>query len=268
MQTPRNIIATRLTVGVALLSLLFGAPGEAFASGRVSPKPYTQALANPGRLAKDHERDASRKPDQVFMYFEFKPGMDLLDVFTGGGYTTEYASWLVGKKGSVMAFNPAAFESYSKDEVAVRFKDNRLANVTRSVQDMNAVALPANKFDGAIMVQNYHDLYWVKDPNWPKVNAPALLAAIKDSLKPGAVFGIVDHAAAAGTGTSVAGTLHRIEKAAVIKDLEAAGFVFEGEAHFLSNPSDDHTKGVFDDSIRGKTDQFVLKFRKPKDKKK
>jgi predicted methyltransferase len=229
-------------------------------------KVYVAALTAKARLASDLERDTSRKPDAVFAYLGIQPGMQVLDVFSGGGYTTEYAAWLVGPTGHVTAFNPQPFEDYVKDEVATRFAAGRLPNVDRVVQalPLAADALTAARYDAAIMVQNYHDVYWVHEPNWKKVDGPALLAAIKASLKPGAVFGVVDHAAAAGTGTSAAQTLHRIEKAALIADFKTAGFVLDGESPVLANPADDHSKSVFDDSIRGKTDQFVLRFRKPR----
>lgn len=230
---------------------------------KVDPQVFANALAAPARLAKDRERDANRKPEAVFAFFGIAPGMKVLDVVSGGGYMTEYASWVVGPLGHVTAFNPKAFEGYVKDEVAVRYADGRLTNVTTVWQDMAAFSVPPNSFDAAIMVQNYHDMYWVEPKyGWTKVDAPKVLATIRASLKPNGVFGIVDHAAVAGSGIGAAQTLHRIEQAAVIADVTAAGFVLEASSTVLANPADDHTKSVFDESIRGKTDQFVLKFRK------
>ena len=240
------------------------------ACGATAAKPapdavYAAALVAPQRFAKDRERDAARKPDQVFKFFGVRPGMAVLDVIAGGGYMTEYASWLVGPQGRITAFNPKAFEGYVKDEATARYAGGRLGNVALVWQDMAAFSVPPASFDAAIMVQNYHDVYWVQDKmGWTKVDGPKLLATIKAALKPGGALGIVDHAGAPGSGTAVAQTLHRIEKAALIKDLVAAGFVLEGESSVLANPADDHTKSVFDDAIRGKTDQFVLRFRKPR----
>jgi len=259
METIRDLICAL----IALLMTLFGAPAEA-KPAVVPTEAYAAALVSPARFAADKERDAARKPDQVFRFLGIAPGMAVLDVISGGGYMTEYASALVGPKGRVTAFNPKAFEGYVKDDVAARYTPGRLANVTTLWQAMNELSVPAASFDAAIMVQNYHDVYWINDKiGWTKVDGPKMLAAIKAGLKPGGVFGIVDHAAVAGSGTSTGQTLHRIEKSAVIKDLEAAGFVYEGESPVLANPADDHTKGVFDPAIRGKTDQFTLKFRKP-----
>ena len=250
---------------IALMMTLFGAPADA-KPAPTDAKVYAAALASPDRFAKDKERDAARKPDQVLRFLGVTPGMAVLDVIAGGGYMTEYASALVGPTGRVTAFNPKAFEGYVKDDVTERYAGDRLKNVTQLWQPMAEFSAPAASFDAAMMVQNYHDVYWVNEKiGWTKVDGPRMLAAIKAALKPGGVFGIVDHAAAPGAGTAVGQTLHRIEKSAVIKDLEAAGFKYEGESPVLANPADDHTKSVFDPSIRGQTDQFVLKFRKMKD---
>lgn len=230
---------------------------------KVDPQVYADALAAPARLASDRARDANRKPEAVFAFLQVKPGTAVLDVISGGGYMTEYASWLVGPRGSVTAFNPKAFEGYVKDEVAVRYAGGRLGNVSTVWQDMAAFSVPPNSFDAAIMVQNYHDVYWVEPKlGWTKVDGPKMLATIRAALKPGGVLGIVDHAAVAGSGIGAAQTLHRIEQSAVVADITAAGFEFEASSTVLANPADDHTKSVFDDAIRGKTDQFVLRFRK------
>jgi len=117
------------------------------------------------------------------------------------------------------------------------------------------------KLDIAWTSQNYHDLHdkFFGPPDIATVNK-----AIYDSLKPGGVFIVLDHAAQAGSGLRDTDTLHRIDEAAVRKEVEAAGFKLVGESNVLRNPEDDHSKKVFDPSIRGKTDQFILKFRKPR----
>jgi len=138
--------------------------------------------------------------------------------------------------------------------------DPAYANVVVSSQPINAPALPAG-LDAVFIRQNYHDLH-------DKFMGPADVAAFNRNvfaaLKPGGVYVVLDHGDAAGTGLKDTDTLHRIDVAAVKSEVLAAGFVLDGESAVLANPGDDHTKNVFDPSIRGKTDQFLLRFRKPK----
>jgi predicted methyltransferase len=132
------------------------------------------------------------------------------------------------------------------------------------VYSENGFTPPDGPVDIVWTAQNYHDLY---NPMGPSAGPPDLLPINKGifaALKPGGVYLIVDHSAPAGSGTADTKTLHRIDEAVVRRDVEAAGFVFEGASDVLRNPADPRTALVFDPSIKGKTDQFVLKFRKPK----
>lgn len=242
------------------LALALGLAALPAAAEPVDPKVYQDAQQNPARFPNDAARDAARKPAELMAFFGFRPGMSVLDVMSGGGFTTEYLSWLVGPQGHVTAYNPPAFESFVKDEVAARFGTGRLKNVERVVLPFAEFVPRAGAYDAVIIVQDYHDVYWVKEPVWPKVDGPRLLAAIWTALKDDGFVAIVDHHAVAGSGTSAAQTLHRIERSAVIKDFEAAGFRLAGESELLRNPADDRSRNVFDDAIRGRTDQFVLRF--------
>ncbi|HET6473472.1 MAG TPA: hypothetical protein VFG38_16630, partial [Pseudomonadales bacterium] len=136
-----------------------------------------------------------------------------------------------------------------------RIADNRLPNVT-AVAD-NDWGLAPDSVDLAFTALNYHDVINLKVDRGP------LLANIYKILKPGATFAVIDHAAEAGSGTRDVGTLHRVDEQVVMSEVKAAGFELVGESDLLRNPADNHTLAVFDPSIRGKTDCFVLKFRKP-----
>ena len=98
---------------------------------------------------------------------------------------------------------------------------------------------------------------------WSKIEVPKLHAELYKSLKPGGVLGVVDHYADAGSPRETGGTLHRIDPGIVIAELESVGFVLDDKGDLLRNMDDDHSKGVFDPSIRGNTDRFVLRFKKP-----
>jgi len=135
-----------------------------------------------------------------------------------------------------------------------------LPNAKALTGPMTALDLPDN-VDAVITVQNYHDMHLKP---FPVDTAAKANAEIFKSLKPGGVFLVVDHAAVAGSGIGAADSLHRIDVAAVKSEVEAAGFKLEAESPLLASAADPHTASVFDPSIRGKTDQFILKFRKPK----
>lgn len=225
---------------------------------------YATAQHHAARSDADRERDAQRKPAEVMQFFGIEPGMAVLDLFSGGGYFSELLSYVVGPEGSVTAHTNAAYLGFVGEEVAARYADERLPNVEVLVAENNELALTAARFDAVVIILAYHDIYYVNpEDGWPKIDGPALLAELRSAMKPGAVLGIVDHVAASGSPVDTGGTLHRIDPAIIRAELEAAGFEFEDEANFLRNPDDDHSKNVFDEAIRGRTDQVVLRFRNP-----
>lgn len=237
------------------------------AIGMLAPSALAQSgspLTDPGRPAEDVARDANRKPLDVIAFAGVKSGDRVIDFIPGGGYFTRILSGVVGPKGHVYATVPSVAADYqAKLTATIATFAQTHPNV--SVEIAKAGFAPA---DGPVDVfwtaQNYHDLY---NPTGPNSSPPSLLFINKTvfaALKPGGVYLIIDHDDAARAGTSHTKSLHRIEAAVVRKDVEAAGFVFEGESNLLRNPADPHTALVFDPSIRGHTDQFIYKFRKPK----
>ncbi len=238
------------------------APAATLRSGQVD---YRAALAAPGRLATDLEQDAQRKPAEVLEFFGVQPGMSVLDLYSGGGYFTELLAAVVGPMGRVVAHNNKAYLEGAGEELARRFADpQRLANVERLAAENNALELAPGQFDFVLLSAAYHDVYYVNEANdWPAIDGPKLLAELFAALKPGAVLGLIDHAAAPGSPAETGNTLHRIDAELVKRDFAAAGFVLEAESAVLRNPADDLGKGVFDPAVRGRTDRFVLRFRRP-----
>lgn len=241
---------------LAVLALSVG--GVAFAQ---VPANITKALADPARPAEDSARDAARHPGEVLAFAGVKPGDTVVDYIMGGGYFTRILSGAVGPTGVVYAYQPAEFIKFKST-----YGDN-LRNVTAALPNskpldgpMTALNLPDN-LDLVMTVQNYHDMHLKP---FPVDTAAKANAEIFQSLKPGGVYLIVDHAATAGSGLTAPDTQHRIDIAVVKSEVEAAGFKLEAESPLLANPADPRTANVFDPSIRGKTDQFILKFRKPK----
>jgi len=226
---------------------------------------YQDALASDARPEADAARDAGRKPAEVLAFLGIQPDMSVLDLFSGGGYYTEILSNVVGDSGHVVAHSNKAYLQFVGEEFVARYAGGRLPNVDILMAENNKLRLDANSFDAIFMGLSFHDTYWVNpDMGWQEFDRDQLNKTLFAALKPGGVLGVTDHYAAQGSGTAAVPELHRIDKAVVIADLEAAGFELEAESDILRNPDDDHSKGVFAPEIRGQTDRFVLRFWKPK----
>jgi predicted methyltransferase len=223
------------------------------------------AIDNTDRLPGDRDEDSWRKPDAVLSFLDVKPGMRVVDYLAGGGYYTEMLARIVGPQGQVIAYNNAPYLKYAADKPAQRYGEKRLPNVVQLTGTPEQAAFEPNSLDRALFVQSYHDLYWrAKDNSWPQTDPKKALAALAPALKSGAVVVVLDHVAKPGADPLVeVDVTHRIDPALVKRDFEAAGLKFEAESSAFANPDDDHTKPVFDESVRHKTDQFMYKFRKP-----
>ena len=241
-------------------------PAPAAAAAVVEPDVsiYAAAVASETRPEADRARDAGRNPEAVLAFFGIQPGDIVLEMWAGGGYYTELLAHVVGESGKVVAHANTPILQFSGEEHTMRHADNRLPNTEILLAENNELALEADSIDAATIVLNYHDLYWSSEEyGWVQIDVPVFLAELYKGIKPGGILGIVDHQAVSGSPPETGGTLHRIDSAIVIAELERAGFILEGESDVLANAEDDHTKSVFDPEIRGKTDRYVLRFRKP-----
>ena len=222
-------------------------------------------MAAPGRSADNVKLDATRKPAQVLQFLGLRPGMQVLDLFGGNRYWSEIMAPAVGPKGSVVVWEPSQF--YSPDAKAA-FAAFAAKNPNASIVStaFEAPVLPKNRFDFAILNDNYHDVYWQSDKyKIPKMEPAAFLKAVYDSMKPGGVIGVIDHVANPNSDTrATVEKLHRIDPNVVKADFKRAGFVLVGSSDILRNPADTHELLVFDPKIRGKTDRFIFKFKKPR----
>ncbi|MBU1375702.1 MAG: methyltransferase [Alphaproteobacteria bacterium] len=244
-----------MTAAVAALAL------TATVAQAAPPANVVAAMADKGRPAEEVARDAARKPGELLEFAGVKPGDKVVDLIMGGGYFTRLLSVAVGPKGQVIAYQPSEFiqfqAKYAEDQKKVA---GAYANVTALTSPLGALALP-DGVDLVLTVQNYHDLHLTP---FPKDTAAKVNAAVFKSLKPGGVYLIVDHVAVTGSGLEPPMKVHRIDPAIIKQEVEAAGFKFEADSPLLKDAADPHTASVFDPAIRGKTDQVVLKFRKPK----
>jgi predicted methyltransferase len=249
------------TIGPFGLAVAAGdPPAAAPAAGAIAA-----AIASPARPAADREQDAVRKPAEILAMLGAEPGMHVLDAFSAGGYYTELLSSLVGPKGEVVAYNNPPYANFAAKGIASRYADNRLPNVRQVTAEVDELELAPRSLDAALFVMSYHDMYWrPADGSWARTDPMQMLRKLHAAMKVGGVVVVQDHVAAPGGDVAeVVDKLHRIDPAIVRRDFKAAGFALEAESDVLAHPDDDHTLGVFDPKIRGRTDQFVMKFRRP-----
>ena len=223
------------------------------------------AFTSKDRPQADLAQDEQRQSRAVLAFLGVKPGMRVIDVFAAGGYNTELLARTVGVKGQVIAYNNPAYAEFAAKGIAGRYADERLGNVRQLTAEVDELQLPPGSLDAALFVMSYHDTYWrPENGSFDRTRPDDLLARIHKALKPGGVVVVQDHVANPGGDPDVvAGKLHRIDPAIVRRDFERAGFVFDGSSELLRHPADDHTQLVFDEAVRGRTDQFVYRFRKP-----
>jgi len=249
---------------VALLALALPAVGLAQSSnlhsGAITAE-VASAVKDPARQA-DQALDARRKVAQIMTFAEVKPGQKVLELIPGSGYFTRVFSVLVGPQGHVYTVWPneaAKFSAENFTKLTALAAQPHYANISLLQQPAADLSAP-EPVDLVFTSQNYHDY---PDDFMGKVDPLALDRQAFAALKPGGLFVVIDHVAPAGSGMADTGTLHRIDPAIVKQQVQAAGFVFDGESNALRNPADPHTAKVFDKSIRGHTDQFIYRFRKP-----
>jgi predicted methyltransferase len=243
---------------IVLMAVLALPIGSAIADeGRM----LADELANaPGRSDEDKARDAQRKPDQVLTFLGIRAGDTVLDIWASGGWYTEVLSIAVGPEGKVYSQNSQAVlnfrDGYYDKLITERLAADRLANVERVDASVADAGITPASVDFAFTALNFHDVYNRQD----REAAGEFLAAIFDLLKPGGTLGLIDHVGDAGADNT---SLHRIEPSLVDEIATEAGFIIEAKSDLLAHPEDDHTKGVFDPTLRGDTDRFILRLRKP-----
>lgn len=252
-----------------LTSALFSAAIAVGASGAAQAQApsaaITAAVADSTRPAKDAQQDSSRHPAELIAFAKVKPGDVVVDVWPGGGYWSRMFSTVVGPKSKVYAYVPAEIAGFKSDPVGLAKQisaEPGHANVEAVSHPVNE-QLPASSYNTIDVVwtfENYHDLH---DSFMKGADVDGFNKEVFKALKPGGYYVIGDHAAAAGSGLKNTEDLHRIDPATVRAEVEKAGFVFDGETKVLANAGDDHSLKVFDPALRGKTDRFVLRFKKP-----
>ncbi|WP_229260695.1 class I SAM-dependent methyltransferase [Duganella alba] len=248
-------------VTVAVAPLLLSAPAQAQAPSAA----VTAAVADKARPEKDAQQDAVRHPAELLAFARVKAGDVVVDVWPGGGYWSRLFSTVVGPKGKVVAYVPAEITGFKSDPLALA----KAIATEAGHGNVAASSYPLAEQPGADMLnqadvvwtfENYHDLH---DSFMQGADVNAFNQAVFKRLKAGGYYIVADHAAAAGSGLKNIEDLHRIDPAAVKAEVEKAGFVLDGESAVLAVQGDDHQLKIFDPAVRGKTDRFVLRFKKP-----
>ena len=236
----------------------------ALAMDNASDSSAATVVADPSRPESDTTRDADRKPAQTLKFAGVKSGDKVADYVADGGYFTRLFASIVGSTGHVYAVEPTAFfrfDHFVKEVAELQGYAVAHPNVTvTTAAALEGLEFP-EKLDLFWISRNYHDLH---DEFMGPIDVATFNKAVYHSLRPGGVYVVLDHSAASGAPANVTETLHRIESSTVRREVEAAGFKFESESSILANPADPRSAKVFDPAIRGHTDQFILKFRKPK----
>lgn len=232
-----------------------------------APRPATiaAAVAAADRNPDNVKLDEGRKPAQVLQFLGLKAGMHVLDLFGANAYWAEIMAPVIGPKGHDTVWEASQFYS-DKTKQGFEAFATKHPNVSIIVSPFEAPELPKNYADFVILNDNYHDSYWQNDKyKIPRMDPSAFLKAVYESMKPGAVIGVIDHIANPNDDTrATVEKLHRIDPNVVKADFKRAGFVLVKSSDMLRNPADDHTLLVFDPKIRGHTDRFVFEFRKPR----
>jgi predicted methyltransferase len=251
----QSSIASVLLLGSGLL-LAAGFGGMLYI-----PQYVSEAVANPNRPDKDRERDVNRKPAAVIAFAGIKPGQKVVELMPGGGYFTRIFCQIIGPKGhlyTVSMIPTVKRDPPPPDAATAAAAPSACANVTADSQNATELKLPG-ELDVVWTSENYHDLH---NPFFGQPDMKAYDRAIFDALKPGGVFIVEDHVAAAGSGARDTNTLHRIDPELVRQEVTSVGFVFDSASEALHNADDPHDAKVFD--LKGHSDKFLFKFRKPK----
>jgi predicted methyltransferase len=253
----RNIRTLGVVVAMAGLALLAAPVSRA-------EDVYDAAVQHAGRPPEDLKRDALDHPAEILRLTGIKSGMQVGDFMASDGYYSELLSYIVGPKGHVLLINNPSFDRWANNAWEGRLAQNRLPNVEHKTIDLNQIDIPDESLDAMLVVKVYHDLYWVdkNKTNWPTVATKAVLDKIVKTLKPRGILLIVDHSSKPEAGSSQAGSLHRIEESYAEHDFESRGMKLIAKSDALRMPSDPRTQVSYKEPILGKTDRFVLVFRK------
>lgn len=256
----RRVFHTALASSFAALATPSSVSAGSRPTAPPNEDPVAAACAHPARIEMDTKRDATRQPQRILDFFQIRPGQRVADIQAGNGYYTELLSRIVGKSGRVLAVNSSVTQRLYGKQLTSRLRRESFdaTNVERIDRELDEMELPED-LDRVLLVRFYHDFGWMEQDRG-RFNDD-----VYDSLRPGGIFGIIDHHAKEGAGMSVGQKLHRVEASLVREEVEVAGFELEAESYVLNDPTDGRDFNIFanQQERRDRTDRFVYLFRKP-----
>lgn len=264
----KALFASISVLSLSLASCMYEGGETASASTAVAAADTSAAIAAavaaPDRPEAAPGLDEIRKPVETLAFLGLTPGMDAADMFPGQGYWAEIMAHVVGPDGSVVGLQPHQFGTGEAAVKAWAELEARAPGTSMARINFGAFDYPANSFDFMIFNLNYHDVYWESE-RWkiPYTDPAELVRSMYHAMRLGGIVGIIDHVGGEGDTREIVNKTHRISPKVVIADFEKEGFELVGQSDILANPDDDHTISAVDPAIRGKTDRFILKFRKP-----
>jgi predicted methyltransferase len=250
----------RILASLAAIALALGA-APAFAE----PANVAAAVADTSARGEANLKlDESRKPAELLSFLGLERGDQVIDMFGLNRYWAEIIAPAIGPEGRLIVWQPTQFMNDKRKAEFEAFAA-KAGNVALISTPFEAPRIGTDAYDFMLMNLDYHDVYWQSDERKiARMDPDVWLKTLYAAMRPGGVVGIIDHVASPGGDVrETVEKLHRIDPAVVRADFERAGFVLEAESPLLRNPADDHSLLVFDDKIRGKTDRFIFKFRKP-----
>ncbi len=246
-----------------LISLQAAAGGQSEAKAEGPLKSLEMALSAPERSDDDRTRDARSRPDVTLKMLDIRPGDVVFDVFGGGGYYSELIARVVGEDGKVYLHNNQAYLNFVNKALTERMANNTLPQMVQHDREVDDLGMQPGSLDAAMIIMSYHDLFYDDQANgWPQIDHQHFMQQIHTGLKPDGRFLIVDHQANPGRQAMDSQSLHRIEKGFAVEQIENIGFELMAESAVLANPDDDKKTSVFAPEMRGKTDRFILVFKK------
>lgn len=223
------------------------------------------AAGAPDRLPGDADLDSARKGPDVLKFLGIRPGMTVLDLYSGGGYYAELTALVVGVSGKVVAHNNPPYLDFAGQELAARFTPGRLVQVERLVSEDQRLSLPAERFNAVLLIDVYPDIYFDGDDgSGPQIEGRQLFGEIFRALRPGGVLGVADHATLPGAPAAVAGRPGSVDPERLRRELVAAGFVYEARSEVLLRPAPAEVTPRFRSGQRGREGHTLLRFRKPR----